>query len=350
MQSSPHLPPEPSYSKLHAQSHIWLATKALAKASLALLNPKLWGLSIVPFLLAAAAWAGIALLAWDPASAALRQLLSQINLPAWLFNAMPSWLITVAESSRAVWIPFGLLLLAIPGVLITALSLVGFFGTGIVARRIGEQYGLKPIDKTVVRHGLGFLRSVWHSVWVLTALILMWAITLPLWLLPGVSFVLPVVLLGWATARLFSFDVLAEFADAEEMLAIRTAHGRSVLVLGILASLPTVVPAMLWVGGAFWFVVLPLSAALAVWLYVMMFLASAALFSHYLLPALKHLRDAKAAQQAALDKAQADSAAHAAKLASEQVHELNTIADSAAIEVEAREIAPTLALPASLTP
>ncbi len=333
MQSSTYLP--------RTQSHTWLATKAIAKASLALLNPKLWGLSIAPFLLAASAWAGIALLAWDPVSSALRELLAQINLPAWLFNAMPAWLITVAESSRAVWIPFGVLLLAIPGVLITALSLVGFFGTGIVARRIGEQYGVKAVDKTVVRHGLGFLKSVWHSLWVLVLMILLWFITLPLWLLPGLSFVLPVVLLGWATARLFSFDVLAEFASVDEMQVLRSEHGRSLLVLGMVASLPTVVPAMVWVGGAFWFVVLPASAALAVWLYVMMFLACAALFSHYLLPALKHLRDVKAEQQAEIDKAQADLAAAAAK----QAHHLESIADSSAIEVEAREIAPNLALP-----
>ena len=317
-------------TQIPAQSHTWLATKAFAKASLALLNPKIWGLSLLPFLIASVIWAGFAWAAWDPMSGALRELISQINLPAWLFNAMPSWLITVAESSRAVWVPFGLLLLVIPGVLITVLTLVGVFGTGMVARGVGAQYGLAPPEKSVARLGLTVLRSAWHSLWVMLALLLLWGVTLPLWLLPGLSFVLPVVLLGWASARLFTHDVLAEFADAQELQALRHEHGKSLLVLGMIASLPTVLPALIWVGGAFAFVFLPAFAALAVWLYVMTFLACAALFSHYLLPALKHRRDFLAAQ--AVQAAQEN-------LTAQQN------ADAQAIEVQAQEVPPILALP-----
>lgn len=315
-------------------SHSWLATKAIAKASLALLNPKIWGLSLLPFLIAAVAWAALAWAAWDPASLALREMLSHIDLPAWLFNALPSWLITVAQSSRSVWIPFGLLLFAIPGVLVTALALVGFFGTGIVARGIGAHYGLAPMDKSLAHAGMTLLRSGWHSLWVMLALLLLWVITLPLWLLPGFSFVLPVVLLGWATARLFTHDVLAEFASAQEAAELRREHGKSLLVLGMLASLPTVLPAVVWVGGAFAFVFLPAFAALAVWLYVMMFLACAAVFSHYLLPALKHRRDLIAAAAAQAQQRADEQAALAAQanLTAQQD------ADAQAIEVEAREV------------
>lgn len=332
-----------SKSMSMSQSHTWLATKALVKASLALLNPKLWGLSLVPFLLACALWGGIAYFVWEPASGVLRGLLAQVSLPAWLFNALPSWLITVAESSRSIWIPFAVLLLVIPGVLVTVMVLVGMMGVGIVARSVGTQYGLVPLDKNVIHQGVSLLRSVWNTTWVMALLVLVWLITLPLWLVPGVSFVLPVVLVGWATARLFTFDVLAEFASPEEMFTLRRQHSRSLLVLGMLASIPAALPTLVWVGGAFGVVILPALAALAMWLYVMVFLACAALFSHYLLPALKFERERLAELASALALAQS---AQAAKT-QHQHQQIQRLDDAAAIDVEAREVSPTLTLSTS---
>jgi membrane protein implicated in regulation of membrane protease activity len=115
------------------------------------------------------------------------------------------------------------------------------------------------------------------------------------------------MVLAWANARLFSRDVLVEFATKPEREALFREHRGTLWGLGILASIPAVIPSVMWMGGAVATIALPVMALLSVWLYVMIFLATSLLYSHYLLPALKAMRAVIAAEQAA-----AQAAAHKA--------------------------------------
>ena len=270
-------------------SNTWLATKAFAKASLGLLNPKIWALSAMPLLLAGAIWGGIAYFAWEPMNDVLRAMVSDVYMPTWL----PDWI-----PSRGVWIPLAVLLVTVPGVMVTAIVLVSVFGTSIIARRVGLQYGVAPLAQTGLARSAGLLASLWHSVWVLGVLFGLWLITLPVWLIPGLGLIVPLMLLGWANSRLFSYDVLADFATAEERSSLEHTHRSTLWGLGLLASAPAFIPAFLWLGGAIYTVVLPVMALVATWLYVMIFLATSLLFSHYLMPALKQLRQLNADQAA----------------------------------------------------
>jgi Etoposide-induced protein 2.4 (EI24) len=275
-------------------SNGWLAAKALAKASMGLLNPNIWILSIVPLLLAAGLWTGIGHFAWEPLNDWLRGSISTVYMPTWL----PDWL-----PSRSVWIPLAVLLVSIPGVMLSAIVLVSMFGTNVVAHRVAKQYGLEPLAQSGLGKSASWLGSVWHSAWVLVVLGLLWLITLPAWLIPGLGLIVPLLLLAWANARLFSRDVLMDFATKEERSALLLSHRSTLWSLGLVASVPSFIPALMWLGGSLATLILPMLALAAVWLYVMVFLASSLLFSHYLMPALKQSRAQFEQTQAALSAA-----------------------------------------------
>ncbi len=309
-----------------SHSNTWLATKALGKASLGLLNPKIWALSFMPLLLAAALWAGIAYFAWDPMNDTLRALVSDIYAPNWL----PDWV-----PGRGIWIPLALLLVTVPGVMVTAIVLVSVFGTHVVARRVAAQYGLAPLPQTRLARSAGLLASLWHSAWVLLVLCALWLLTLPAWLIPGLGLIVPLMLLGWANSRLFCYDVLVDFASETERQTVLKTHRSTLWGLGLIASVPSFIPAFLWLGGAILTLFLPAMALLATWLYVMIFLATSLLFSHYLMPALKQLRDTEAAEQAAITAATAEQQA---------------AQDALAIETTAKEMTPKDAAPVAQEP
>jgi Etoposide-induced protein 2.4 (EI24) len=305
-------------------SHSWLATKAMLKASLGLLNPKIWALSFMPLLLGAALWGGIAYFAWEPLNDALRAMISGVDMPNWL----PDWL-----PSRGVWIPLTILLVTIPGVMVTAIVLVAVFGTHVVARRVALQYGIAPLAQTTLARSAGLLASLWHSAWVLGVLCTLWLLTLPVWLIPGLGLIVPLMLLGWANARLFSRDVLIDFATDQERAAVLKNHRTTLWGLGLVASVPSFIPAFLWLGGAIVVVALPAMALLATWLYVMIFLATSLLFSHYLIAALsEHRASLAAAAQAAQS---ADALAQ-------------TALDAGSIETSVKVLSPTNTAPAQL--
>ncbi len=320
--------PTKANAKTHSQP--WLATKALAKATLGLLNPKLWLLSLLPLLLSGLLWAGAGYFGWDAANVVVRQLIGGVELPVWL----PDWL-----PNRSVVVPFIVLMLTFPLVLITAFMTISVFGTSIVAQRIATQYGLKPLELSTLDKSANLLGSVWHNTWVLLVLGVVWLITLPAWLLAGAGMLVALVLLGWANARLFSRDVLVDFATQSERGTLFKTHRSTLWGLGLLASVPAAIPTLLWVSGALAFVALPVIALIAVWLAIMVFLATSALFSHYLLPALKEQRDT----QAAVD-------AHNTHLAEQAAYSANQAADAMAIETTVTEVkaidAPMNQLPA----
>lgn len=315
----------------------WQATKALAKATLGLLNPRIWFLSLLPLILAGGLWTVIAYFGWDAANDVARGLIGGLALPDW----MPDWL-----PNRSVVTPFIVLLLVFPLVLISALIAVGICGTGAVARRVAAQYNVREIPRTALEKSTVLMSNVWHSTWVMLVLGLVWLFTLPLWLFAGAGMLVALVLLGWANARLFSRDVLSDFATAEQRQQLMHEHRSSLWGLGLLASVPAAIPTLMWVSGALAFIALPVMALAAVWLSIMVFLATSLLFSHYLLPALAVLQ----AQQAG---AALDAAAQAqidASIAATHDAATQRALDAQAIETSAVEVpaqAPALSQPAA---
>ena len=95
----------------------------------------------------------------------------------------------------------------------------------------------------VRRHGSDRLvQSVWVSVSSTAVYLFGWLITLPLWLVPGLAFVLPVGWLAWFNARTLTFDALTSHADDAEMRTLRRRYRGSFFVIGGVGALMAHIP------------------------------------------------------------------------------------------------------------
>jgi len=145
------------------------------------------------------------------------------------------------------------------------------------------------------RHGASLLGSlIWSLGSALLALLAL-AATLPLWLLPPLALVLPPLIWGWLTYRVFAYDALADHADRDERAALLVRHRASLLVMGMSCGFLGAAPSLLWASGALFVALAPLLVPLAVWIYALVFAFSSLWFAHFLLAALAQHRRAVAA-------------------------------------------------------
>ena len=81
-----------------------------------------------------------------------------------------------------------------------------------------------------------------NALWALLVFLVLSAISLPLWFVPLLWPVLPVLLFAYFNQRMFRFDALSEHASKEEMKTVFTLHGRDMFLLAIVLSLIAHIP------------------------------------------------------------------------------------------------------------
>lgn len=69
-----------------------------------------------------------------------------------------------------------------------------------------------------------------------------WLLTLPFWLIPGLSLLLPLLLMAWFNRRTFAYDALSLHATAEEWRELRRRDKRPLFMLGLIMALLAHVP------------------------------------------------------------------------------------------------------------
>jgi hypothetical protein len=96
-----------------------------------------------------------------------------------------------------------------------------------------------------------FIAAAANSVLASLLFVIGWLVTIPLWLIPGFSLLMPLLLMGWLNRRTFAYDALSMHATAGEWQAIRQGQKTPLFMLGLtmalLAHLPIVgllVPAL----------------------------------------------------------------------------------------------------------
>lgn len=91
-----------------------------------------------------------------------------------------------------------------------------------------------------------FIAATANSVFASAGFTAGWLLTMPLWLIPGMSLILPLLLMGWLNRRTFAYDALSMHATDAEWQCIRREHKGPLLMLGItmalLACLPFIGP------------------------------------------------------------------------------------------------------------
>ena len=142
-----------------------------------------------------------------------------------------------------------------------------------------------------LKHGGSTLTSLaWTLGSTVVALLAMF-ISLPLWVVPPLMFIVPPLIWGWLSYRVMVFDALASHASREERLAIGRKHRGWLLLIGVLTGYMGALPSMVWASGALFAAAFLVLIPLAIWIYALVFAFTSLWFAHYSLAALEALRD-----------------------------------------------------------
>lgn len=82
------------------------------------------------------------------------------------------------------------------------------------------------------------VNSVLASIFFIGA----WLITLPLWLIPGLSLILPMLLMAWLNRRTFAYDALSMHATDDEWRDLKQRHKTPLFMLGLTMALLAHIP------------------------------------------------------------------------------------------------------------
>ena len=113
-----------------------------------------------------------------------------------------------------------------------------------------------------------FVAATLNSLGAALLFVLLWMLTIPLWLSPGLSLVVPLLLTAWLNRRTFAYDALSAHASEAEWQVLSARHKGPFLLLGLCMALLAHVPLL--------GLLAPALAALA--------------FVHYALESLRRLR------------------------------------------------------------
>lgn len=254
----------------------------------------LW--TLLPLGLAAGAVFGLGWYGWEPAVAGARALLERTELLAALFN----WLEAIgAPDLRPVLAPMLVVALVVPALVLGTLLLVAWLLAPAMARLVVRRRfpGLQRSPGAAGSWGaLG-----WSLLCALAALLAL-MLSVPLWLVPPLIFVLPPLVWGWLCYRVLAFDALARHADAAERRFVLHHHRWPLRAAGLLCGVLCALPTLLWAVGASALVLAPLLMPVLVWLYTVVFAFATLWFAHFTLAALNRLRHGAAAATAALER------------------------------------------------
>jgi len=202
---------------------------ALGHGLVSVFHPRMLWLMVWPMLVALAVWGTIALVTWT-------------RLALWLAELINQWALGIVRLDLGQLAQFlanvALLLLFVPLVYLTALFILGAFGM----QKMVDHVATRAFAHLERRRGGSTAGSVWNAIVALAGMLLLFAISLPLWLVPVLWPVITLAILTWVNQRLLRYDALAEHAEAAEMAPLFRQHRGPLLLLGFLLALLAYVP------------------------------------------------------------------------------------------------------------
>jgi hypothetical protein len=256
---------------------------SLWRAFVTCLHPKILAWSLLPLLLAGAAVGGLGFAYWESTVATVRGALERWELVASLL----SWLDSIgAPQLRTLMAPLIVVALSVPLVVVLSLLLVGLIVTPAVVRHVAERR-FATLER---REGTPWWKAlVWSAACTVAAMLAL-ALSVPLWFVPPLVLVVPPLIWGWLTARVFAYEALAGHASVAERRSLMRSRRWTLLAIGVACGYLGALPSLLWAASAATLIFAPILALLSVWLYTMVFAFAACWFTHYALAELQALR------------------------------------------------------------
>jgi CysZ protein len=202
---------------------------ALGYGLINVFHPRMLWLMVWPMLVALAVWGTIALVMWT-------------RLALWLAELINQWALGIVRLDLGQLAQFlanvALLLLFVPLVYLTALFILGAFGM----QKMVDHIATRSFGHLERRRGGSTAGSVWNAIVAFAGMLLLFAVSLPLWLIPVLWPVITLAILTWVNQRLLRYDALAEHAETAEMARLFRQHRGPLLLLGFLLALLAYVP------------------------------------------------------------------------------------------------------------
>ena len=235
--------------------------RALGRAIVSQLHPRMLWLAVWPFLVALVVWGIVGWVFETRAVDWLAALLAGSFVGPWIDTGF-SWF----GFARGLEFVAGLVYLGslFAVMVLTALVIIATVAMPTVVAHVGR----RDYPALARKDGGSYVASAVNALWVGIVFLVGFVCTIPLWVVAPLALVLPLLWWGWATARMFRYDALVAHASAEERATLFARHGKAFFALGTIVSLLNFVPPL--------FFLVPILGGLA--------------FTHYALHALERLR------------------------------------------------------------
>ena len=254
------------------------------RAAMYCLYPRVIGLSFLPLVLIVALSWLLGYLYWDIAVTWVR---AWLDASSWL-TVVWRWLEGIGlPDLKTVVAPLMVIFSVTPLVVVASLLAVSFLMTPALTRMVAE----RRFADLQAKHGGSLLFSLWWTFLSLLLALGALLLTLPMWLVPPLAMLLPALIWGWLTYRVMAFDVLAEFASADERHTLMARHRMHLLGMGVVTGLMGAAPSLVWASGALFAAAFVILVPVAIWIYTLVFAFSSLWFAHFALAALQALRD-----------------------------------------------------------
>lgn len=196
---------------------------ALSRAVPILFTARIVGLALLPLLVAAIVWTGIAIAGWHS-----------------LTDALAHWFGAAAQASLwqriAADVVAALIFAALAAA--TALTAITVLAMPVIVRTVASRH----FPALAARHGGTVAGSVSNAAIALVVFMPLWLASLVLLFVPPIYAIASLVLNAWLAQRMFRYDALAEHAERAEMrMVIQRARTR-LMGLGLVLSPLSLIP------------------------------------------------------------------------------------------------------------
>lgn len=175
-------------------------------------------------------------------------LLLWIGLAFWGLGALVQWLVghppmTLIASWGAVWLAHFLAYLG-GWMLIFALAYLttSLLAAVLILPWLLDHVAAKDYPQVGRLGADSFAAAVGNSVVATVLFVLAWLATIPLWLIPGFSLLIPLLLMAWLNRRTFAYDAASLHATPAEWQQLRSQYKRPLFMLGLIMALLAHIP------------------------------------------------------------------------------------------------------------
>ena len=247
------------------------------------LMPRVMVLSLLPLAMLLVLSVSWGYFYWSPTQDWVREMLASWQV----LQGMLDWLQDKGASElQAVVIPLVVIFAITPVLVVISLLAVSLMMTPALVDLVVQ----RRFAHLALKHGGSTLTSLAWTVGSTVIAMVAMVISLPLWAVPPLMFIVPPLIWGWLSYRVMVFDALVNHASRGERLAIGRQHRIPLLMIGVLTGYMGALPSLVWASGAVFAAAFLVLIPLAIWIYALVFAFTSLWFTHYSLAALEALR------------------------------------------------------------